>query len=202
MKINGSKNVPHLTYLSGTWQCQPVLLFLFLWSISQHCHYPRLYSFEWWYDWWMMDRKGCDRHWSCHMSICYPGIHLKLLRIIKEDWQVMRFLQQCSRGFCSSGILGHVSWMGPNILRQPNVIFKDQATKMKLCCLETFGSDHPLPWLHIPKEQNPQGKPVTEVGVPAETQTKNLSDAFREALLSEPVCKEIISFTANMKFCN
>ena len=136
------------------------------------------------------------------MSICYPGIHLKLLSVIKEDLQVMRFLQQCSRRFCSSGILGHVSWMGPNILRQPNVIFKDQATKMKLCCLETFGSAYPLPWLHIPKEQNPQGKPVTEVGVPAETQMKNLSDACWEALLPEPVCKKIISFTAGVKFCN
>jgi len=30
MKINGSKNVRQLTYVSGTWRCQPVLLFFFL----------------------------------------------------------------------------------------------------------------------------------------------------------------------------
>jgi len=61
---------------------------------------------------------------------------------------------------------------------------------MKLCCFETSGSDNPLKWLHNLQEQNPQEKPVTEVGVPAETQMKNLSDACQEALLPEPVCRD------------
>jgi hypothetical protein len=73
---------------------------------------------------------------------------------------------------------------------------------MKLCCLKTLGSDYPLTWLHIPKEWNPQEKPVTEVGVPVETQTKNLSDACREALQPEPTCEQIISYNASVKFCN
>ena len=74
-------------------------------------------------EWWIAKGVTGIGHAICQS---YPGIHLKLLSIIKEHLQVIRFLQQCSRRLCSSGILGHVSWMGPNISRQPNVLFKPQ----------------------------------------------------------------------------
>jgi len=94
MKINGSKNVPQLTYLSGTWQCQPVFLFLFFMVYFITLIIWDYIALNDWMigEWWI----GKDVTGTCH-AICQSAI----LAFTANCWVLSR--KTCkSWGFCSS----------------------------------------------------------------------------------------------------